>query len=170
MHHSSKAYNNGKWKCMHFMFITTTNASIVAYQIRKSKFLASCIEIQAWLINCFMMYILFLHEHLLAPWGPDEIDAILQTTVAQAFSWMKMYWFQLKFHWSLFSRVQLPTFQHWFRSWLGVDQATSHYLNHWWFYYWCIYASLGLNELSSNSYLAGAMHSQLSLANKITFG
>ena len=25
--------------------------------------------------------------------------------------------------------------------------ATSHYLNQWWLIYWCIYASLGLNEL-----------------------
>ena len=29
----------------------------------------------------------------------------------------------------------------------GADQATSHYLNQWWLDYWCIYASLGLNEL-----------------------
>ena len=33
-------------------------------------------------------------------------------------------------------------FQHWFRWWLGTDQATSHYLNQWY-----IYASLGLNEV-----------------------
>ena len=36
---------------------------------------------------------------------------------------------------------------HWFRQWLGADQATSHYLNQWWLIYWRIYASLGLNEL-----------------------
>ena len=29
----------------------------------------------------------------------------------------------------------------------GSDQATSHYLNQWWLVYWCIYASLGLNDL-----------------------
>ena len=27
---------------------------------------------------------------------------------------------------------------------------TKHYLNQWWLHYWCIYASLGLNELTSN--------------------
>ena len=28
-----------------------------------------------------------------------------------------------------------------------ADQATSHYLNQWWLVYWCLYASLDLNEL-----------------------
>ena len=32
-----------------------------------------------------------------------------------AFSWMKMFEYRLKFHWSLFLRVQLTIFQHWFR-------------------------------------------------------
>ena len=31
------------------------------------------------------------------------------------FSWMKMFEFQLKFHWSLFLRVQLTIFHDWFR-------------------------------------------------------
>ena len=30
---------------------------------------------------------------------------------------------------------------------VGAEQATSHYLNQLWLIYWCIYASLGLNEL-----------------------
>ena len=37
--------------------------------------------------------------------------------------------------------------QHWFRQWLGVGQATSHYRNQVWLVNWGIYASLGLNEL-----------------------
>ena len=60
---------------------------------------------------------------------------------------MKMLEFRLKFHWSLFLRVRLTIFQHWIRSWLGADAATSHYLNQWWLDYRRIYASLGLNEL-----------------------
>ena len=32
---------------------------------------------------------------------------ILQTTFTNAFSWMKIYEYWLKFHWSLFLRVQL---------------------------------------------------------------
>ena len=55
--------------------------------------------------------------------------------------------FCLGFHWSLFLRFQLMIFQHGFRKWLGAYQATSHYLNQWWLVYWCIYASLSLNEL-----------------------
>ena len=41
-------------------------------------------------------------------------------------------WIPIKFHWSLFPRVQLTIFQHWFTQWLGTDHATSHYLNQWW--------------------------------------
>ena len=51
----------------------------------------------------------------LTHWGRDQIDAISQTTFSNAFSWMKMYEFRLRFHWSLFPRVQLTIFQLWFR-------------------------------------------------------
>ena len=70
--------------------------------------------------------------------------AILQTTVWNAFSWMKINKFLFKFHWISFLRVQLTIFQHSFRWWLGTDQATSHYLNKWGLHYRRIYASLGL--------------------------
>ena len=46
---------------------------------------------------------------------PRQIDAISQTTFSNAFSWMKMFEFRLKFHWSLFPRVQLTISWHWFR-------------------------------------------------------
>ena len=52
---------------------------------------------------------------LLTHWGWDKMNAISQTTFWSAFSWMKMFDFRLKFHWSLFLRVQLTIFQHWFR-------------------------------------------------------
>ena len=84
----------------------------------------------------------------LTHWGREKMDAISQATFWSAFSWMKMFEFRLKFHWSLFLRVQLTIFQHWFRQWLGAVQATSHYLNQWWLDYRRIYASLGLNELN----------------------
>ena len=83
----------------------------------------------------------------LTHWGWDKMDAISQTTSSNAFSWMKMHEFRLRFHWNLFLRFELTIFQHWFRYWLGAGQATSHYLNQWWLVYWRIYASLGLNEL-----------------------
>ena len=46
---------------------------------------------------------------------PRQMDAISQTPFSNAFSWMKMFEFRLKFHWNLFPRVQLTIFQHWFR-------------------------------------------------------
>ena len=85
---------------------------------------------------------------MLTHWGRDEIDAISQTTLPNAFSWMKMYRFRLIFHRTLFPGIQLSIFHHWVRWWLGAVQATSHYLDQWWLVYWRIYASLGLNELT----------------------
>ena len=87
----------------------------------------------------------------LTHWGRDKMAAVSQTTHSNAFSWMKMLEFRLRFHWSLFLRVQLTLFQHCFRYWLGAVQATSHYLNQWWLVYWRIYASLGLNELMASN-------------------
>ena len=51
----------------------------------------------------------------LTHWGRDKMAAVSQTTFSNAFSWMKMLEFRFKFHWSLFLRVQLTTFQHLFR-------------------------------------------------------
>ena len=95
----------------------------------------------------FLVDVIPTSSVLLTHWGRDKMDAISQTTCSSAFSWMKMFDFLLKFHWSLFLRVKLTKFQHWFTKWLGAGQATSHYLNQWWSVYWRIYASLGLNEL-----------------------
>ena len=67
--------------------------------------------------------------------GLDTIPAISQTTFSNALSWMKMYEFRLRFHWSLFPRIQLTILQHWFRWWPCADQATSHYLNQRWLEY-----------------------------------
>ena len=58
---------------------------------------------------------LLKQQHRLLNWGRDKMDAISQTTFSSAFSWMKMFEFRLKFHRSLFLRVQLTIFQHWFR-------------------------------------------------------
>ena len=88
--------------------------------------------------------------------GRDKMATISQMTFSVAFSWMKIYKFWLKFHWSLFLGFKSTIFQHWFRSWLGADQVTSHYLNQWCLVYWCIYASLGLNELVDPLKLVGA--------------
>ena len=46
---------------------------------------------------------------------PRKMTAIYQMTFSNAFSWLKMYRFWLKFHWRLLLRVHLTIFQHWFR-------------------------------------------------------
>ena len=51
----------------------------------------------------------------LTHWGRDEMNNISQTTFSNVFSSMKMFEFRLKFHWSLFPRIQLTIFHHWFR-------------------------------------------------------
>ena len=86
---------------------------------------------------------------ILTHWGRDKLDAISQTTFSNVFSWMKMFEFRLEFHWSMFPSDWITIIQHWFRWWLGAVQATSHYLNQWWLVYRRIYASFGLNELST---------------------
>ena len=43
-----------------------------------------------------------------------------------------LFFIQFKFHWILLLRVQLRIRQHWFRGWLGAEQATRHYLNQCW--------------------------------------
>ena len=47
----------------------------------------------------------------------DKMAVISQTTFSNAFSWMKKFEFWLKFHWSLFLRVQLTITKHWFKWW-----------------------------------------------------
>ena len=54
--------------------------------------------------------------NVLTHWGRDKMAAISHTTFSNAFSWMKMYEFRLRYHWSLFLWVQSTIFQHWF-SW-----------------------------------------------------
>ena len=54
-------------------------------------------------------------DSALTHWSRDQIDAITQTTFSSAFFWTKIFEFRLQCHWSLFLRVQLTIFQHWFR-------------------------------------------------------
>ena len=46
----------------------------------------------------------------LTHWGRD-----ISQIFSNAFSWIKIYEFRLRFHWSVFSGVQLTICQHWFR-------------------------------------------------------
>ena len=44
---------------------------------------------------------------MLTHWGWDKMVAIFQTTFSYAFSWMKMYEFRLRFHWSFVPKVPI---------------------------------------------------------------
>ena len=65
-----------------------------------------------WVLS--YVFLLSIYQEL-THWGRGQMAAIFQTTSSNAFSWMKIYEFRSRFHWSLFLRVQLTTFQHWFR-------------------------------------------------------
>ena len=52
---------------------------------------------------------------LITHWGRDKIAAIWQMRFSNAFSWMKMFEFCLRFQWNLFLRFEIPIFHHWYR-------------------------------------------------------
>ena len=52
----------------------------------------------------------------------DKMTTISQMIYSDAFSWMTSFVFWLKFHWSLFLRVQLTITQHWVREWHNKSQ------------------------------------------------
>ena len=74
---------------------------------------------------------------------------ILRRMFSNSFSCKKIVVFCFQFHQKLLPRVWLIINQHWFRQWLGADQAPSHYLTNDGLVYRRIYVSLGLNELRS---------------------
>ena len=47
----------------------------------------------------------------------DNMAAISQMVLSNAFSWMKTFEFQIIFHWHVYCRVQLVICYHWFRQW-----------------------------------------------------
>ena len=50
-----------------------------------------------------------------------KMAAISHTIISDAFSWMEMFVFWLKFHRSLSLRIQLTITQCWFRKWRGAE-------------------------------------------------
>ena len=137
-----------------FMRWHASRLELVKPQLRKSRVILWCYRGRCkieWGYSSSWMHICYRHLLLVSSthWRRDKMAAIFQTTFSDAFSWMKIYTFWLWFDWNLFPRDQLTVFLHWFRKWLGAVQATSHYLNQWWLDYWRIYASLGLNELTT---------------------
>ena len=102
-----------------------------------------------WKLEIISLNRFFLKEYIQI-WnvvcGKDKMATMLHARISYSFSWNEIvFWFE--FNRSL--RVQLAICQHWFRLWLGTDQATSCYLNHDDQVYWCIYVLSDLNELKT---------------------
>ena len=95
---------------------------------KELKFVLVCwlgVGQQAWLL-----FVPLSHLAICDEWSVDNdilpaIKGVLnswtkwpllrQTTISDAFSWMKMVEFRFDFHWKLFPGVQLLMLQHWFR-------------------------------------------------------
>ena len=70
-----------------------------------------------------------------------KMAAILQTIFSDAFSWMKSILSKISLKFDPMGPVNnIPV--------LVQIKAAGHYQNQWWLVYWCIYVSLGLNELT----------------------
>ena len=64
-----------------------------------------------WYCNRELAIELVVWLRTLTYWGRDIVAAISQTPLSSPFHWMKIFEFGLKFHWSLFLRVQIETLQ-----------------------------------------------------------
>ena len=145
-------YKSGiKDRLVQHYFRTITPASIITTLFYNGDLLWWS-PVVAWTVACILSLGLYLlpntYQHIEAEtiWPTfSRWHFQIQKTLRE---WKKMYEFRLRFHRNLFLWYKLTIFQHWFRKWLGTDQATSHYLNLLWLVYWRIYASLGLNDLT----------------------
>ena len=104
------------WSAMNF-FLNLLSHTIWCHLVKRCLLnitdgLRNCIE------NRCIFAVITVASDGLAPlthWGRDKMAAVSQTTLSNAFSFMKMSEFRLRFHWSLFLRVQLTIIQDWFR-------------------------------------------------------
>ena len=93
-----------------FVIMTTSSTA------SDEKFVNVTTLLFQWLIDSLTAIALIVVWMVwLTHWGRDKMAAVSQTTLSNAFSWMKMLEFRLRFHWSLFLRVQLTIIQHSFR-------------------------------------------------------
>ena len=81
------------------------------------------------------------HTHTHVPCPPVNIISDEHIEVEAKLPPFRRRHFQMHFFyinaclWNLFLMFELTIFQHWLRSWLGAEQATSHYPNQWWLIY-----------------------------------
>ena len=102
--------------------IVGTNAGILLIGPLGTNFSEISIEIQTFSLKHIRLKMssakccsFRLGLNVLTHWGRDKMVADSQMTLLNAFYWMKMLEFRLRFHWSLFLRVQLTIIQRWFR-------------------------------------------------------
>ena len=93
-----------------------------------------CICVIFVTVDCVSVYIIYIYLYVhicgivpgkipfhlelmfyLIPLPLDKMAAISQTIFWDAFSWMKIFEFRLRFHWSLFLMFELAIFHHWIR-------------------------------------------------------
>ena len=74
-------------------------------------FIMTCFQVYGWKFQQTQLQI----RRLLMHWGWDKMAAILEMTFSYEFSSMKIFIIWSKFHWTLFTRVQLSICQYWFR-------------------------------------------------------
>ena len=73
----------------------------------EQAFTKPCWLIVSWTIRYKHQWTVTKGHNELTHWGWDKMAAFSQTTLSNAFSWMKILEFRLKIHWSLFLRVSL---------------------------------------------------------------
>ena len=96
------------------------------------------LHLQASMI--YLMKCLNIRQHFESHLPLDKIATILQKIFSDAFAWMKSFAFWLKFHWTLFLRVQLTISQPIRRQaiiWTNSEPV-----------HWRIYVALGGDELN----------------------
>ena len=104
---------------------------------------------QSWQIATLWVPVLSSWGQESVYWNRNKMNNILPTTFSSGFSWMKsaVLWFQ--FYRRLSLTVQLTiNLRHWFRKWLGMEVASSHYRNHSGPCLLSVYASLGRDGLT----------------------
>ena len=97
--------------CLHCMAIIHIGSGLIRDTIGVLMFFIR--QSVVWEADCWCTTMKTLT--LLTHWGRGNIAAILQTIFSNAFSWMKMYEFRLRFQWYLFLGFELTIFQPWFR-------------------------------------------------------
>ena len=93
---------------------------ICLFYFAKILYLPWIVIIKTYIMNQMCMLIISVvlipgNICILLNTGQGEVAILFPMTFSNAFSWMKMYKFRLRFHWSFFPRAKLTIFQRCFR-------------------------------------------------------